>query len=281
MKSPTRLRCDFEYEVYSPCHFIFNIHAAKSAEQNVLQEELILTPNVALQDSFNSVTGNRIFRCNVMPGVFSLRYDATVEINRALAGDNDFESEILNIPDHALHYLMPSRFCPSDSMSQEAQRLFGHIWKGRQRVEYICQWIRDNIDYRIGASNPTTSALDAYNQRAGVCRDFAHLLITFCRALNMPARLVGGYCHFAEPPQDFHAVVEVWLGDRWLMFDPTELALPENIVRVATGSDAKNTAFSTVYGSMFMTHMHIQVSHEGLPPSDTPDPIQATIRRAS
>lgn len=281
MNSPTRLRCDFEYEVYSPSHFIFNIQASKSDDQEVLDEFLTLTPNVELQDSFNSVTGNRLFRCNVMPGTFSLRYDATVDIRRALAGDNDHESEILNIPDHALHYLMPSRFCPSDSMSQEAQRLFGHIWHGRQRVEYISQWIRDNIDYRIGASNPTTSALDAYNQRAGVCRDFAHLLITFCRALNIPARLVGGYCHFEEPPQDFHAVVEVWLGNRWVMFDPTELALPQNIVRVATGMDAKNTAFATVYGSMFMTYMHIQVSHEGLAPSDMPDPIQATIRRSS
>jgi len=277
--SPTVLRCDLEYEVMSPSHFIFHIQCAYSPDQYVVRESLVLTPSLALQPSWDPVSGNRIFRCNVQPGTLQVRYDATVQISRATAVGSDHESEVAQIPDHVLPYLMPSRFCPSDTMSQESQRLFGQVPRGRQRVDYICQWIRDNIAYQIGTSHPTTTALDAYNQKAGVCRDFAHLTITFCRALNIPARLVGGYCHFEEPPQDFHAVVEVWLGDRWIMFDPTLLALPENIVRVATGLDAKNTAFATMYGSMMMTHMHIQVSHEGAAALDNPDPVQATVRR--
>ncbi|WPB55520.1 transglutaminase family protein [Xylophilus sp. GOD-11R] len=277
---PTVIRCDLEYEVATPSHFIFNIQCAYSADQYVAFEALTVDPLITLQTSWDPVTGNRIFRCNASPGTLRIRYDATVQISRNTDGGNDYESEVADVPDLVLPYLMPSRFCPSDTMSQEAQRLFGQVPRGRHRVDTICQWIRDNIAYRIGTSNPTTTALDAYEQQAGVCRDFAHLTITFCRALNIPARLVGGYCHFAEPPQDFHAVVEVWLGGRWVMFDPTLLALPENIVRVATGLDAKNTAFSTMYGTMLMSHMHIQVNHDGEPALDNPDPIQATVRRA-
>lgn len=278
---PTVLRCDLEYEVFIPSHFIFHIQAALSPEQHILHDQLTLTSGVAVVASDDLQTSNRIFRCNVLPGMLNVRYDATVQLHRLAGTSSDHEAEIAEIPDYVLPYLMPSRFCPSDIMSQESQRLFGQVPRGLGRVEYICQWIRDNIAYRIGASNPTTSALDAYNQQAGVCRDFAHLTITFCRGLNIPARLVGGYCHFEEPPQDFHAVVEVWLGGRWVMVDPTQLADPQNVVRVATGADAKNTAFATIYGSMSMTHMHIHVSHDGLPASDEPDPVQATVRRAA
>jgi len=277
--STTVLRCDLEYEVMTPSHFIFHIQCAFSPDQYVARESLNVAPFVPLRTSWDPVSGNRIFRCDVNPGTLQIRYDATVQISRPADSGADYESDIAQLPDQVLPYLMPSRFCPSDTMSQEAQQLFGQVPRGRQRVDYICQWIRDNIAYEIGTSNPTTTALDAYRQKAGVCRDFAHLAITFCRALNIPARLVGGYCHFEEPPQDFHAVVEVWLGERWIMFDPTLLALPENIVRVATGLDAKNTAFATMYGSMMMTYMHIQVSHEGMAASDNPDPIQATVRR--
>ncbi len=277
----TALRCDLEYEVASFSHFMFHIQCAYSADQYVLGEWLTVEPNVVLRPSWDPVTGNRIFRCDVGPGTLRVRYDARVRLDRLPVTGNEREMDISELPDHVLPYLLPSRFCPSDVMSQEAQILFGQLARGAGRVNYVCQWIRDNIAYQIGTSHPTTSALDAFNQRAGVCRDFAHLAITFCRALNMPARLVGGYCHFEEPPQDFHAVIEVWLAGRWVMFDPTLLALPENVVRVATGLDAKNTAFATIYGSMTMTYMHIQVDHEGLPPMDTPDPIQATVRRTA
>jgi transglutaminase-like putative cysteine protease len=118
-----------------------------------------------------------------------------------------------------------------------------------------------------------------YLQRAGVCRDFAHLAITFCRALNIPARLVVGYVHFDQPPQDFHAVFEAWLDGRWVMFDPTALAPVEAVVRVGTGRDAKDTAFSTLFGLVNMTYMHIQVNPDGSPALDDPDPAEATVQR--
>jgi transglutaminase-like putative cysteine protease len=92
-------------------------------------------------------------------------------------------------------------------------------------------------------------------QRAGVCRDFAHLAVTFCRALNIPARLVVGYARFVEPPPDFHAVFEAWLGGRWVMYDATRMAPLDSLVRIAVGRDAKDVAFATIYGPATMVAM--------------------------
>ena len=274
---PTALRCDLEYVLASNAHFMLHIQCASSWDQRVVQESLVTEPNLLLRHSWDPATGNRIFRCDFGPGTLRIRYDARVELYRPMATGQEHEMQVTEIPDEVVQYLLPSRYCQSDLLSADAQQLFGNVNHGYQRVAHICQWIRDNIHYQIGTSCPTTTALDVYRQRAGVCRDFAHLVITFCRALNMPARLVVGYCHFEEPPQDFHAVAEVWLAGRWVMFDPTALAPVERLVRVGKGRDAKDIAFGTIYGAMQMTHMHIQVNHDGRPPVDRPDPVEATV----
>lgn len=281
MGHTSAIRCDLEYDIAAPSHFMMQIQCAHSPDQYVAQETLTLTPDVPVRYSWDAGTGNRIFRFDFGPGRLRLLYDARVDILRLPIDMSLLEMDVTGLPDHVMHYLMPSRFCESDVLSADAQAIFGQVPRGYGRVAYICQWIRDNIDYRIGASGAMTSALDVFRQRAGVCRDFAHLLIAFCRALNIPARLVVGYVNFSEPPQDFHAVAEVWLGGRWVMFDATALAPVEEVVRVGTGSDAKDMAFSTIYGVMHMTHMHIQVNDDGTPPVDYPDPVQATVPRGS
>jgi transglutaminase-like putative cysteine protease len=116
-------------------------------------------------------------------------------------------------------------------------------------------------------------------QRAGVCRDFAHLGITLCRALNIPARIVVGYVWFDEPPQDFHATFEVWLGGQWVLFDPTGMAPVDRLVRIGTGRDAKDVAFSTFFGQVEMTRKELEVlEHE---PRRTPDSGTAVIGLAA
>ena len=112
----------------------------------------------------------------------------------------------------------------------------------------------------IGSTNATTTARDVFVQGSGVCRDFAHLSIAFCRALNIPARLVCGYCIFPEPPPDFHAIFEAYLGGHWVRFDPTGMAPVEHVVRVAAGRDAKDVAFATIYGPARMTSMSPEIS---------------------
>ena len=279
MTATTALRCDLEYEIDTPSHFMMHIQCAQSPDQYVASEQLTINPEVPIRSSWEAGTGNRLFRFDFGPGKLRIRYDARVDMLRPPIDRTLPEMDVSQIPDHVMPYMMPSRFCESDTLSADVQQLFGHWNRGYQRVDAMCQWIRDNIEYRIGTSGATTSAADVFRDRAGVCRDFAHLLIAFCRALNIPARLVVGYVHFSEPPQDFHAATEVWLGGRWVLFDATALAPVEELVRVGTGRDAKDLAFSTIYGTMGMTHMHIQVNADGRAVSDNPDPIEATVRQ--
>lgn len=281
MDQITALRCDLEYSVGADSHFCFNLQAVRGHGQRVLEESLQVTPAHDLREFEDPGSGNRFFRCDMAPGRLRVRYDARVQLLRPAPEADLPERPIKALPHEVLHYLMPSRYCQSDVMGRAAQHLFGQVPPGYGRVAHICAWIRQNIVYQVGVSTPLTTAQDVYLQRAGVCRDFAHLAITFCRALNIPARLVVGYVHFEEPPQDFHAVFEVWLGDGWVMFDPTELAQAHRIVRVSAGRDAKDTAFATIFGAVAMTRMELQVNEDGSPPVDDPDPAQATVRMAA
>jgi transglutaminase-like putative cysteine protease len=158
------------------------------------------------------------------------------------------EWPVQDLPDDTLAHLLPTRYCESYLLSGAAQKLFGSLPMGLSWVQNIIDWIHQNIEYRLGSSTSITTARDVFVQRAGVCRDFAHLGVTFCCALNIPARLVCGYVKFDEPPPDFHAVFEAFVGGRWHLFDPTRLASLDALVRIAIGRDAKDVAFATIFG---------------------------------
>jgi transglutaminase-like putative cysteine protease len=166
--------------------------------------------------------------------------------------------------------LLPTRFCESDLLFAFAREQFGRLPPGIARVHAVVDWVHRAIAYKPGSTTATSTARDVLEQRAGVCRDFAHLCIAFCRALNIPARLVAGYVWFDEPPQDFHAVFEAWLGGRWVLFDPTGMAPVDRLVRIGTGSDAKDVAFSTVFGTFEMTGKLVTVlEHDPREPAVT------------
>lgn len=249
-----------DYDVASPSHFLFNIEAAFDTGQRVVEERLTITPSVKVRhptdvhsgERNSNGRGNRFFRLDVPRGLLSVNYHATVEINPVPVPLHLDESPVTQVPDDVLPYLLPSRYCESDTLSRAAQQLFGQTPPGLGRVRAIEQWIHETIYYLPGFSNSTTTAQEVFVQRAGVCRDFAHLGITLCRALNIPARLVVGYVHFAEPPEDFHAVFEAWLEDRWVLFDATRMAPIERLVRIGTGRDAKDVAFATIFGGVQM-----------------------------
>ncbi len=133
---------------------------------------------------------------------------------------------------------------------------FGDLKPGYSRVTAVCNWIHDNVTYLSLSTDPNTSAYDTATQRVGVCRDFAHLGIAFCRALNIPARFVSAYAYGLQPP-DFHACFEAYLGDRWYLFDPTRLAPQTGIVRIGTGRDAADVSFATFFGGVQMEQMHV------------------------
>jgi transglutaminase-like putative cysteine protease len=260
------LDCLLEYEVSSPAHFLFNIEAAFHEGHEVIEERLTITPSMKVRHFCDERSGNRFIRLDAPKGILSVNYHARVQLHPAPVPLHLDETPVSALPDEVLHYLMPSRYCESDSLRRIAQQLFGQLPPGLSRVRAIENWIYDSIEYQTGFTQSTTTAQDVFVQRVGVCRDFAHLGITLCRAVNIPARLVVGYVHFAEPPQDFHAVFEAWLDGRWVLFDATRSAPIDRLVRIGTGRDAKDVAFATIFGAVNMLRKEITVD-EG---DDTP-----------
>jgi len=246
---PTRFAvdCTLSYQLDAACDFIFMIHAATSHGQRLHSESLTLSPEATARTSVDAAD-HRVLRVHAPAGELHLRYLAEVEREPADDVTDTAEWPVQNLPDDTLAHLLPTRYCESDLLSGAAQKLFGGLPAGLSRVQYISDWIHQHVEYRLGSSTSTTTARDVFVQRAGVCRDFAHLGVTFCRALNIPARLVCGYVKFDDPPPDFHAVFEAFIGGRWHLFDPTRLAPLDRLVRIATGRDAKDVAFATIFG---------------------------------
>jgi transglutaminase-like putative cysteine protease len=247
--------CTLDYEVSGATDFIFQIHAHHGMDQQVLSESLVITPDLPRHVFSDPGIGHRFMRLHAESGPITLRYRARVRRTVQPLDSLAQELPIADLPDELLHNLNPTRFCESDHLSQETQAMFGHLPRGLSRVQAVVDWIHQNINYQIGTSNAMTTARDVLANRTGVCRDFAHLGVTFCRALNIPARLVVGYARFDEPPPDFHAVFEAYLSGQWVMFDATYMSPIDNLVRVATGRDAKDVAFATIYGPATMLTM--------------------------
>lgn len=252
-----RLKFDIElnYEVIGiNTDFIFNIHAALTAHQTIVSEQLNLSREMTPLIYTDTYSGTRYIRLHVSPGPLSVRYSATVDIaHYAVLPDGLNEVPIAQLPSKVLPYLYPSRYCPSDRLCKLATWEFAHIPPGYARVFAIQEWVRKRTLFQPGSSNSTTSALDTLVDQAGVCRDFAHLMIALCRAMNIPARFVTGIDYGADPqlgPVDFHAYVEVFLGDRWYIFDPSGISPPMGLVRLGTGRDAADSSFATVFGSV-------------------------------
>ena len=240
--------CTLAYEVNGTTDFLFQIHALHGMDQCVLSESLVVTPPLPVHLFADPNVHHRLVRLHAERGQIELRYQARVQRTPVPVDVLATEVAIADLPDDVLHNLMPSRYCESDHLSSAAQKLFCGFPAGHARVQAVVDWIHTNIEYRLGSSQPTTTARDVFVQRAGVCRDFAHLGVTFCRALNIPARLVVGYARFDDPPPDFHAVFEVYLGGRWVLYDATRMSPLDDLIRIATGRDAKDVAFATIFG---------------------------------
>lgn len=191
-------------------------------------------------------------------GRIDISYTATANITRAatkITGLNVVPNA--DLPPAYIQYLMPSRYCPSDRHENFVTTRFDSRSKGDQILQ-MAEWIYSNIEYAPGFSPIGATATDTFISRRGVCRDFAHLLITFARAAGIPARMVSAYGLGVDPP-DFHAVVEVYLDGRWHLVDPTRLAPEENLVRIAVGRDATDISFMTIFGTAEMISQSVRV----------------------
>ena len=246
---------ELNYDITQPgSDFIFNIQAAQTGHQAVVTESLAVSQALPLNLYTDSVTHTRLLRLKASSGPLTVRYDAVVGLNHFTAPAEQIgEVFIANLPGPVLPYLYPSRYCQSDRLHRLAVKEFGQLWQGYSRVQAIRDWVQNRVTFRSNSSTGNTTAVDTLVEEVGVCRDFAHLMIALCRAVNIPARFATGIDYGADPvlgPPDFHAYVEVYLGDRWYIFDPSGTAIPMGFVRFGTGRDAADAAFATIFGGV-------------------------------
>ena len=256
-----RLGYDIRFDITQDVPFVALLSVHPSRRGDLLEpDRLTVEPGVHTTEYVDSF-GNICTRFLAPTG--SVRLTNSTLIHDS--GDLDPQSPgapevpVEELPPDTLRYLMSSRFCEVDLLSATAVELFGGVPRGWSRVRAICDWVYSKVRFSYPEARPTRTALDVYTERVGVCRDFQHLAITFCRALNIPARLVCGYAPFPDPPPDFHAIFEAYLGGRWVQFDPTGMAPVGHVVRVATGRDAKDVAFATIFGPARMVSINPEI----------------------
>lgn len=245
------------YQLSQPTDILSQIQVADLVDQPVESQSFSVldaahSAEIAAENGLGVRTWIRV------NDVFHCDYTCTVTIDRPALNISLLHS----VPPHLLpgdtvRYLMPSRYCPSDEFQSLVMAEFGDL-AGGHRVATMRDWIHENFEYVPGASNAQTTALDTFVQRQGVCRDFAHVLIAFCRASAIPARFVSAYAPDVTP-QDFHAVVEVYLDGTWHLIDATQMAHATDIARIGVGMDAAEVSFLSSYGPMVLQTQTVSV----------------------
>ncbi len=247
------IRADLEYEVRCATVFLFQIAAARTNHQQVIWEQLTIEPTLGIERYQVGLEGNQLHRILVQPCELKISYQGNVQLAPQISAPTYVaESEASAMPPEVLTYLNPSRYCQSDLLARFSFEEFGQMPRGFSRVQAICDWVSEHLDYTPGSSNSSTTAADVLLQRTGVCRDYAHLAITLCRGVGIPARYVAGYAVGLQPP-DFHGFLEAFLDGQWYLFDPTRLAPVSGLVRIGVGRDAADVSFATITGDALLT----------------------------
>jgi transglutaminase-like putative cysteine protease len=259
--------CEFSYDAEVATPAVFQVQPTESALILRRSEVWSSEPQLRLRD-YSDIYGNPCTRVVLPAGRSSFRYAAELDVPDAVEDANESAREIApdNLPDQTLIYILPSRYCLPDLLGYEAWERFGAVAPGYRRVQAICDHVHTHLTFRYGSSTPHSTAADVNYTRLGVCRDFTHLAITFCRALNIPARYVFGYLPALdtapEPEEmDFAAWMEVWLDDEWWTFDPRNNARRKGRVVIGRGRDASDVAMATTFGGPRLDAMTVH-AHE-------------------
>lgn len=224
----------------------------------VLEERLTTTPTRSCELR-HDLYGNPQRHLVAPKGEFSFTFTATVEVEPNVGlPDDAYEHSPQQLPSDTLIYTLPSRYCESDVLSRMARTEFGSLALGHGRVRAIADWVREHVEYRYGTTGPMTSSRVTAIERVGVCRDFAHLVIAFCRSLDIPARYVSGYALGLDPP-DFHGYVQVFLGGAWHNVDATSASLRPALVPIAFGRDATDVAMMTLWTPHEVVEQSVEV----------------------
>lgn len=250
--------CKLQFNVEDPTPLILMLRPRSGAGQWIIREEYQITPAVNVTE-FTDMYGNLCQRVVAPTGQFSIHIEATVQTADVIdIASGAPYTPVEDLPDDVLHYTLPSRYCQSDQLGQLALDITREASPGYDQAEAIRRWIHENVTYQYGTSDASTSALDTVTRRVGVCRDFTHLGISLCRALNIPARMVVGYLYKLKP-MDLHAWFEAYVDGRWFTFDATQNEPRGNRITVAYGRDAADVAFTTQFGPMTLTNMNVWV----------------------
>lgn len=254
-----KVRASATYELKAEGFLSLMVEPALIGPTHRVVEERLLTTSTASCDLRRDLYGNPRRDLVAGQGMFSFEFTAAVEAasNTPLPPEA-VEHPPREIPAEAMVYTLPSRYCQSDLLVRMAEGEFGRLSPGGGRVHAIAEWVRRNVEYRYGTTDAKTSAFDTATERVGVCRDFAHLVIAFCRALGIPARYVSGYALGLEPP-DFHGFVQVYLGGAWHNVDATTADLRPALVPIAVGRDAADVAMTTLWGPNTLIEQSVEV----------------------
>ena len=249
---------DIEFELLgaTPMILMLFVHPSRQTDLRA-EEKIVLEPDVPLTD-FTDLYGNRCARILAPAGNFRLWLNAVIEDSgRPDEQRPDAQQhKVEDLPNDTLPFLLPSRYCEVDRLSEVAWKLFGSTALGWPRVQAICDWVHNHITFGYHFADPFKSAFDVYNDARGVCRDFSHLGIALCRCMNIPARYVTGYMgDIGVPlvlPMDFSGWLEVYLGDRWSTLDPRHNVPRIGRIVMARGRDAADVALTTNFGQAIL-----------------------------
>ncbi|GAC1337268.1 MAG: transglutaminase family protein [Candidatus Dormibacteria bacterium] len=263
--APRRLRvgCEFLHELSWPVTFVLQVEPRRDAVLQVNSTGVTTSLATAVRD-YTDLYGNVCRRFVLGPGRALIRYEAEVVVGAEVdpSDETAAQSAVADLPDAVLHFTLGSRYCESDKLSNTAWQLFSDAPPGWQRVQAVVDWVHDNITFCHGSSGQSTGAAEVYLQRQGVCRDFAHLAVTFLRALNIPARYCFGYLPDIDvpppdEPMDFAAWLEAYVGNRWYTFDPRNNQRRTGRVLIGRGRDAVDIAMMTHYGQAPLRAMRV------------------------
>ncbi|WP_242095967.1 transglutaminase family protein [Sphingomonas sp. CROZ-RG-20F-R02-07] len=259
----------FDTESPTPMMAMLSIHPSRNKDLRTLQR-IVATPDVPMYDYLDAF-GNVCTRVTVPVGGLTLSCDFTIHDS----GEPDLQSPdavqhaVEDLPDDVLIYLLGSRYCETDRLSDTAWGLFGHVKSGWERVQAIVEFTHNHIEFGYHHARSTKTAWDAHQEQQGVCRDFAHLAITLCRCMNIPARYCTGYLGDIgiapiPGPMDFSAWFDVYLGGAWHTFDARHNKPRIGRILMARGRDATDTALTTTFGPATLTQfdVHTGVAEE-------------------
>ncbi|GGD91304.1 transglutaminase-like domain-containing protein [Caballeronia grimmiae] len=266
-----KLRVGYElsYECCQPTPMMLMLNTHFSHAKDIIVADLLVADPPVPIWQYRDLFGNLCSRIVAPVGRLRLRTTALLSVSSAMEtrSGGGWGRPVEQLPDDTLVFLLGSRYCETDLLVETAWQLFGQCAPGLPTVLAICDFVHRHIEFDYGEARPTKTAWDVYRERKGVCRDFAHLGVTLCRAMNIPARYCTGYISDVglppvTAPMDFAGWFEAYVGDRWEIFDPRNNAPRIGRVLMAYGRDAADVAISNAFGPAVLTHFEVQCDQE-------------------